>query len=75
MEQTKFLLDISKISGKIKTEVHVEGKTLEIIALICATMDKSPELYDVLKEAVDLYKNGNLLKKNPIAFLEKLINK
>lgn len=75
MEQTKFLLDISQTDNGVEGTVHVEGKSATIIALLCATMDKNPLLCKVLKQAVELHDNGNLFKDNPIAFLEKLMNK
>lgn len=75
MEETKFLLDLSKTDEKINHKVHIEGKVVELIPLICAAMGKTPDLYKVLKKAVETYEYGNLLRENPSAFLEKLMNK
>lgn len=75
MEETKFLLDLSKTDEKINHKVHVQGKVGELVPLICAAMDKTPDLHKVLKKAVETYEHGNLFRENPIAFLEKLMNK
>ena len=63
LKEAKFLLDIEMSETGASMTTDIQGKYIDIVAMICAALKDKPELREILKLVVELYELEETLNK------------